>query len=61
MSFCADRIGHLYASDPRGSVKFEFTDFNEIRQYSHGTGTAMFVVCSADMTAVREIMEPSTL
>lgn len=57
-SFYTDRIGHLYASDLQGSVKFEFTDSNAVRQYGHGTRTAVFIecaVCSAYMGAVMEM------
>jgi len=45
-SFCKQQKTHIHASDPDGTVKYEFTKPEHVSRYRFGTQTADFLTCS---------------
>ena len=45
-AFCSRRIGHIHCSDPKGGVRFEIADPDQVIRERQGTRTADFIICA---------------
>lgn len=45
-AFCSKRPNHLHCADPKGHVRFSYTDPDQVTTLRHGTNTADFIICA---------------